>query len=183
MEKYLKHVAYCFVMVVIIVSGTPGTGKTVVAKAIAKALNYGYVDVKRLIRKWKLSECYDSKRKCLVVDEKKLSKKLEELIKNSKEDLVIDSHLSHFVNPKFVDVCIITKTDLKILEKRLKSRKYSKQKIRDNLDSEIFDVCFEEAKSLGHKIIVISTTKRLNIRALLSGLDSYGIRFSGNRIK
>jgi broad-specificity NMP kinase len=46
---------------------------------------------------------------------------------------------------------------LKKLKKRLEKRNYSKSKIRENLDAEIFDVCLVEAKEKGHKIKVIET--------------------------
>jgi adenylate kinase len=151
-------------MAVIIVSGTPGTGKSSVARKLAKKLGYKYVNVKRLLQKYKLKEKYDSKRKSWVVDEKKLAKVLEKLIKESKSSLIIDSHLSHFVNPKLVDLCIITKCELKMLERRLKKKGYSKNKVRENLDCEIFDICLNEAQEIGHKIRVIDTTKPFDAR-------------------
>ena len=50
---------------------------------------------------------------------------------------------------------IIVKTSLKNLKKRLEKRGYNKLKVRENLEAEIFDVCFEEAKELGHKVEVV----------------------------
>ena len=58
---------------------------------------------------------------------------------------------------KYVDKCIITKCDLKELEKRLQKRKYSKEKIRENLDAEIFDTCRVEALEAGHNVEVVNT--------------------------
>lgn len=149
-------------MVVIIVSGTPGTGKTFLSKKLAEKLGFKYIDVKRIIAKHKLKESYDKKRKSWVVDEKKLSKVLGKIIKEPKVDLIMDSHLSHFINPRFVDLCIITKCDLKVLEKRLKKKRYSEEKIRENLDCEIFDICLNEAREKGHNVLVIPTTKNLS---------------------
>lgn len=150
-------------MAVIIVSGTPGTGKTFVARKLAKKFKFKYVDVKRIIPRHGLKDSYDKKRKSWVVDEKKLAKVLEKMIKESKDSLVIDSHLSHFISPKSVDLCVITKCNLKVLERRLKKKGYSKDKIRENMDSEIFDICLNEAKEIGHKIQVIDTTESLNL--------------------
>ena len=123
---------------VIIVSGTPGTGKTTYSKNLAKARKLKYIDVKRLIEKKKLYSGFDKKRDAYIVDEKKLSKFLVDMIKKE-NNLVIDSHLSHYILPKHVKLCIVTKCSLKTLEKRLLNRGYSKDKIRENLDSEIFD--------------------------------------------
>lgn len=140
----------------IIVTGTPGTGKTTIARILAKEKSYMYIDVNSLIKKKKWYEYYDRKRKCYVVDDKKIAKKLEDLIRKNNK-VVIDSHLSHYVNPKYIEYCVVTKCSLKTLEKRLKKRHYSKEKIRENLDSEIFDICLTEAKERKHKVKVIIT--------------------------
>ena len=164
-------------MKVIIVTGTPGTGKTTLAKKLAKKLNFGYFDVNKTIKKYKLFEGYDEKRKTKIVDANKLNRALIKeisLIRNSlnkksinkklnkkiKEGIIIDSHLSHYLPKKYVDLCIVTKCDLKILEKRLKEKKYDKNKVRENVDAEIFDICLNEALENKHKIIVIETSKR-----------------------
>ena len=81
--------------------------------------------------------------------------------------MIIDSHLSHHLPKKYVDLAIITKTELKILEKRLKKRRYNKDKIRENLDCEIFDICLNEAKEAKHKILVVDTTKGINISKIV----------------
>lgn len=149
-------------MKVIIVSGTPGTGKTELAKALAKELSYRYVDVSKIIAENKLSDGYDDEKKCEIIDTKKLTKFIvDNIIKKSKKGLVIDSHLSHFLPSTKVDFCVITKCDLKVLEKRLKNKGYDKEKIRENMDSEIFDICLEEAKEKKHNILVIDTTKKV----------------------
>ena len=147
---------------IIIISGTPGTGKTKLSKKLAEKLNYKYIDVKRIIAKNKLKERYDKKRRTYVVDIKKLNPILIKLIKENK-DLIIDSHLSHYLPKKYVDLCIITKCNLKTLEKRLKKKRYNKAKIRENLDCEIFDICLNEAKEAKHKILIVDTSKGINI--------------------
>ena len=145
----------------IIVSGCVGTGKTRIAKLISKEKNCKYTNITDLIKKHNLSEGYDKKRRSLIVDTKKLNKFLIDLIKNSKETLVIDGHLSHYLDKKYVKLCVITKCDIKLLKKRLEKRGYSKQKIRENLDAEIFDTCRVEALEKVHKVKVIDTTKNV----------------------
>jgi adenylate kinase len=145
-------------MKVIIVTGSVGTGKTTYAKKLAREKNYEYINVNEIIKKNKLNKEYDQKRKCYVIDTKKLNPILIKLIKSSKRSLVIDSHLSHYLSPKYVDLCIVTKCDIKELKKRLQKRKYSKEKIKENLQVEIFDTCLNEAKELNHKIKIIDTS-------------------------
>lgn len=149
-------------MKVITVTGTPGTGKTRVARRIAREKGYKYVDAKTLITKNKLFEGYDKKRKTKIVDTEKLNrfliKKINELKKGGKtKGVVIDSHLSHYLPKKYVELCIVTKCDLKRLKKRLAKRRYSEKKVRENLDCEIFDVCLNEAREAGHRIKIIKT--------------------------
>jgi adenylate kinase len=149
-------------MEVILVSGTPGTGKTTVAKKTAKDKKYKYIDVKKVILDNKLEDGFDKKRDTKIIDTDKLNAALIKIIGEEKKNkktkgLVIDSHMSHYLPKKYATKCIITKCDLKTLKKRLEERKYSKAKVRENLDAEIFDVCRTEAQELGHKVEVIYT--------------------------
>jgi len=147
-------------MKVYIVSGCVGTGKTTFAKKLTKEKKAEYLNVKDLIKKYDISSEYDKKRKCDVVDISKLIKVLNKIIKESKRRLVIDSHLSHYLNPKNVDKCYITKCDIKELRKRLKKRNYSKSKIEENTEAEIMDVCYNEALEKGHKIEIVWSSKK-----------------------
>ncbi|MBD3355413.1 AAA family ATPase [Candidatus Woesearchaeota archaeon] len=156
----------------IVISGTPGTGKTTLAKKLMNILNYPLLDVKDFIKEKNLAESYDQKRKTNIIDIKKLNKEIIKEIKKVQKQhklpgIIIESHLSHYLPKKYVDLCIITKTDIKTLKKRLQKRDYSKEKIRENLDSEIFDVCLNEAKERGHKILIIDTTKPVNINEII----------------
>ncbi len=153
-------------MKAILVTGTPATGKTTVAKAIAEELDCEYVDVKEVIKNNNLEESYDEKRHCGVVDEDKLKEILEDMINKSENCLVIDSHLSHFVSENCAKVCIVTKCDLKELEKRLKARDYPTIKIKDNLECEIMQVCESEAFELGHRIVIVDTTTQFDIKEI-----------------
>ncbi|MBU2639999.1 MAG: adenylate kinase family protein [Nanoarchaeota archaeon] len=144
-------------MKVICVSGSVGVGKTTYAKRLAKKLRYEYIDLNKVINENRLKEKYDRKRKCYEIDVKKLNKVLIKLIKESEKSLVIDGHLSHYLPKEYITKVIILKCDLKKLRKRLEKRGYSKSKITENLEAEIFDVCFEEARRIGHKLEVIES--------------------------
>ncbi len=148
---------------IIIVTGTPGTGKTTYAKQLVERNGYVYIDVNEVIRSNNLSEGYDKEMKCDIVDTSKMSKVLITIIKDAKENeesLVIDSHLSHYIPSKYVDKCIVLVcSDRKILRKRLEKRGYSKKKVEENLESEIMESCLEDARSLGHKVEVVDGCK------------------------
>jgi adenylate kinase len=150
---------------IIIVTGTPATGKTTLSKKISEKFRLEYLDLKKVIKENKLYDSFDKKRECYVVDTNKLNKFLIEKIKKSKKNIIIDSLLSHYLPKKYTDLCIITKCNLKELKKRLEKRRYSKEKVRENLDSEIFDICLNEAKEAGHYTFVINTTKSIKKEA------------------
>ena len=163
-------------MKTIIVTGTPGTGKTILSKKLAKLMNFYYADVNKIIFRYKLSEGYDKKRQTKIIDVNKLNKKLISEIKDFKKQnkkyngIIIDSHLSHYLPRKYADFCIVTKCDIKELNKRLKKKKFHDSKIKENIEAEIFDVCLNEAKERRHKIITIDTTKHFNINGLIHKL-------------
>lgn len=153
---FLNKVFISFFMIIVF-TGTPGTGKTTIAKEAARKLKWKYLDVNKVIDKFDLIEKYDMDRDSFVVNEKKLSRVLVEIIKKEK-NLIIDSHLSHYIPKSYVDMVFVTKCDLRMLKQRLMFRKYKPSKIRENLDAEIFDICLNEAMEMKHKVVILDTT-------------------------
>jgi cytidylate kinase len=56
----------------ILITGTPGTGKTTTAEAVAAALGLTHVDVGKAIREQELHSGWDDKFECHIVDEDKV---------------------------------------------------------------------------------------------------------------
>ena len=155
-------------MKIICVSGSVGTGKTTLSKKLSKSLGFEYVDVSKLIKEKKLSSGYDEENKCEIIDVKKLNKVLIGLMD---KDLVIDSHLSHYLPKKYVDVCIVTTCDIGILRDRLKKRKYSVSKIKDNVEAEIFDTIVIEAKDKKHNLLVVDTSEGYKLKDIVKFIN------------
>src|SRR3989338_788546 len=82
---------------VVIITGTPGTGKSTIATFISKHLGYHHIDAGKLILRRKLAETYDRQRKTRIIDEKKVAKALMEEIKRIDSNVVVDSPLAHFL--------------------------------------------------------------------------------------
>ncbi len=150
---------------IIVVTGSPATGKSTLAKQLAEELGFEHIDLNRVIEERGWHEGRDEKRDTLVVDETTLTRRVKALVK-PKKDYIIDSHLSHFISSKIVDVCIVCTCELKELKKRLEKRGYAAEKVRENLDAEIFETCRLEAEENGHKIIIVDTSKETEYRQL-----------------
>ncbi len=135
---------------IIAVSGTPGTGKTTVAKMLAEKIGYKYVSLNELAKKEGLYAGYDERRRCEIVDVEKISEKVKKM-----KNAVVESHYAHEV---FSDALIILSCDIKELRKRLEKRGWRKEKIDENVEAEIFKVCASEASEAGKAFIDADAT-------------------------
>ncbi len=151
---------------VIVISGTPGTGKTTVANKIIKMLkpffdkgDIDYVNVKEFVEKHKIYDYYDKNLETFIVDVDTFIDELRRYIDNSNYVLfLLDGHLGSYLPKEITLFTVITECDIRILKKRLEDRGYSEVKVRDNLDSEIFKECYYDALDNKHKISVINTS-------------------------
>ncbi len=151
-------------MKLIVITGTPGVGKTSISKILANKLNAIHIDLNKLVLDEKLDVGYDKKRQCYIVDFKKVSRKLIEKIKETGEDnLILDGHYAtSVIDPKEIDKVIVLRCNPIELEKRLRERDYPKEKISENLMAELLDVCFYESiKNCGKdKVRQIDVTEK-----------------------
>jgi len=140
---------------IICVTGTPKTGKTTTARLLAEKLNYEFIDLNELAEKKNLYCGYDKKRRCKVVDIDKMFQEVKRL--GEKRNLVLESHYSHEMP---CDVVIVLRANPAELRKRMQEHGWSDEKIEENIEAEIMEVCKSEALELGKKVIEIDTTKR-----------------------
>ena len=122
----------------ICISGTPGTGKSSVGRAIALLAGIQIIEANDFVRSHGLITGRDKLRKSLIVDTKGLKRESLAL----KGDRILVGHISHFAK---CGICIILRTNPDVLEARLKKRRWSKEKIAENVEAEILDACLKEA--------------------------------------
>ncbi|MBU5678516.1 MAG: adenylate kinase family protein [Candidatus Aenigmarchaeota archaeon] len=139
---------------IISITGTPGVGKTTVAKALGKVLGYKVISDFELAKKNKLILGFDKKMKSYIVDDK-LFRKIR-----LKGDFIIHGHLSHLITN---DLTIVLRLSPGELEKRLKRRGWKKEKIRENVLAEILDVVYLDAilakkNKIAKRVVQIDTT-------------------------
>jgi len=123
------------------ITGVPGSGKTTLSKLICEKYNFKYVSVNDLVNEKELWTTIDARDDAKVVNMIALKKELL----NLPDNCVIEGHLlCEF--PVQLDMLIILRVPIKLLEKRLTEREYNEFKIKSNLYSELLDYCTDRAK-------------------------------------
>jgi len=154
----------------IMITGVPGVGKSEIAKAIGTQFNQKIINDKIFCEKNNLGTHNSIKE--YVVD----IKKLNAYLKNGfKYNAIYEGHLWCELSKnnlhKFNKI-IILKTSKKIIENRLKQRKYSEVKIFDNIfcqDTKYFEKTLTD-KNISFKIINIHNNLKENTKKILEQL-------------
>lgn len=155
----------------IIISGTPGCGKTSVAKELYNLIDSKLISLNELAKSDKFSFEYDQERKTYIVDFKiflpYVLKKIEKIKQDNPQFLIIESHFSDIIPEKFIDFVFILRCDPDELLKRLEKKKYDKNKITENTQAEILGNCVNYfiQKQIKVPIFEIDTTN-LNIETV-----------------
>ena len=127
---------------VILVTGSPGTGKTTVSQKLAAKLGAHYIGITELVKSEKLFTGTDENRDTLIADTDKVSERLQEITAKMKNTIIIDGHYASAVLPKNeVDRAFVLRRDPRDLKKTLEERGYGEKKVHENLAAEILDVC------------------------------------------
>ena len=138
---------------IISITGTPGTGKDTISKIIAEKIGLQLIDLNKLAEEKKLFVGHDKKRGCEIVDLRKLSLEIKKL----KKDSIIQSHYSHELDS---DLVVVLRTNPGELRKRLEKRGWAKEKIEENIEAEIMEVCKSDALEKNKKVFEVDTSSR-----------------------
>jgi len=131
---------------VIIVSGTPGVGKSTVSKQLSSNLSCGLVSIGDLVKDEGLYTQVDRKRDTLVADMNQISKRINGIISNSSEMSIVEGHYAVDIVPlEAVSLVFVLRRDPKELLDILRKRGYGEEKVRENVAAEILDVCLYDA--------------------------------------
>ncbi len=145
---------------IVVISGTPGVGKTSVALRVAEILDLRYVNLSDLAIEKDLILYKDSKRDTLVVDENSIKNAIRELSNSSDKRIVVDSHYGEIVDDEIVEKVIVLRLNPLLLFDRLRNRGYSKEKVRENVEAELLGTCTYNALALhpANKVCEVDAT-------------------------
>ena len=130
----------------VLITGTPGTGKSSLAERVAAAAGMTHVDVSALAKAEDLIESYDEALDTHVIDEDKVLDHMEERLGTSEGGVVVDYHSCDIFPERWFDLVVVLTCDNSELYDRLKARGYAERKISKNIECEIFHAIEEEAR-------------------------------------
>ena len=172
---------------IILITGTPGTGKTSLTKEVHESLisegvTSKIIDINELIHSNVVKSRYDSRLDTKVYDDRDLCKILKQrLIKDreSSEVLLLDTHTPSSIPKDAPDLVVVLKCRTDVIYDRLAARGYIQAKIDENVSCEIMQVVHEEAHDRFTKaeIVVVSSNDSDDLKdnkdTILEHIQSY----------
>lgn len=157
---------------VIAVSGTPGTGKSIFARALAKKLGAQVIDLNALIKKKRIYRLDGDGTK--IANLPKMRKEFVRAIRASRGPVVVEGLLAHLLPKRYLTHVVVLRIRPKILKRRLRARGYSKAKTRENVEAEALDVILWEAVQVQgvDRVYEVDTTRLKPSAAVKLFLDA-----------
>ncbi len=138
----------------IAVTGTPGVGKTTLARLAAERPGCRVVDVKQWARDEGCVVDHDELDDAEVIDVDELASRVPA---DDGSTTLYESHLSHLLG---LDVAWVVRCDPRVLRGRLERRGYRPGKILENLEAEALDLILQESLEECPRVIQVDATKR-----------------------
>ena len=131
----------------ILITGTPGTGKTTTCELVADLTGLEHMEIGKIVKQNSLYDSYDSDLDCYILDEDKVVDFLDGRMSDIKGGVIVDHHGCDFFPERWFDLVVVLQCcdDTSVLYDRLKARGYSDRKIEENMQCEIMRVISEEA--------------------------------------
>ena len=146
-----------------VITGNPGAGKHTIAEIIAGRINTEIIDINDVAIHNNATG--KNTNLGLDVDVKRLARLLDKLLK-TKTNLILVGHLAPYVlKPAGITLVAVLRRSPYELEKTLKKRGYSIDKVRENVASEILGISlYDSLKTFGKsKVVEFDTTGKTPI--------------------
>ncbi|KAJ7900132.1 AAA domain-containing protein [Mycena olivaceomarginata] len=131
---------------VIIITGTPGTGKSTHAQRLVEEspVPLQHINVGDWVKEKGWYEEFDNEWQSYTADEDKLVDELEPIVASG--GVILDWHTCDAFPERWADLVVVLRCDHSQLWKRLEKRNYPLKKIQENNEAEIMQVVLEEAR-------------------------------------
>ncbi|MGY5852999.1 MAG: adenylate kinase family protein [Candidatus Thorarchaeota archaeon] len=147
-----------------LIGGTPGTGKTEIARVVAAHFNKPLIAIGDLARDGGCISEHDKDRETDIIDEDCLVNEIINELELTEIHPVIEGHYIDLVPSEFVEKVFILRTHPDTLKKRLLERDYPANKVKENIEAEIIGVCQMDAlDSFGEANVFEIDTSELNV--------------------
>lgn len=129
----------------ILISGTPGVGKSSLASVLAQKTGLVWLNVGQFAKDNNCLGDWDPEYECHEMDEDKVLDLLEQ--KQKAGGLIVEHHVTDLFPERWFDIIFVLRTNNTNLYDRLNARGYNKKKLEENLQCEIFQTILDEAKA------------------------------------
>ena len=126
----------------LVITGNPGVGKHTIADEFLKNEDYDLIDINKIAIE---SNCIEKDEIGIQVDVQNLKNDLNKII--TKKSLIVGHLAPYVVEKSNIGIVIILRKNPYKLEQVYKERGYSKEKIKENLGSEILGITAHDAIS------------------------------------
>lgn len=128
------------------ISGTPGTGKSVIGALVSRALGISFIELGDFALEKGLYIGYDDDRMSFIVDENRLREHLKRLVEE-RGSLLVVGHYSEIVDDEILDKIIVLRINPVELASRLVERGWPMRKVVENVEAELMGICTINAVS------------------------------------
>lgn len=128
----------------ILITGTPGTGKSSTAQLAAEKTGFKWVNVGDLVKEHHCHEGKDGEFDSYILDEDKLCDVMEPILMEG--GCIVDFHSPEFFPERWFELVLVLRTKTDVLFDRLESRGYNEKKRSENMECEIMEIVSEAAR-------------------------------------
>jgi adenylate kinase len=129
----------------ILITGTPGCGKTATCQRIAELTGLKHLEVSDLVKAEGWHEGWDEEHQSYTLDEDKMLDGLEDILAEC-GGAVVDFHSCDLFPERWFDLVLVLRATNTVLFDRLTERGYGDKKVAENVECEIMQVVLEEAR-------------------------------------
>ncbi|KAF2731212.1 P-loop containing nucleoside triphosphate hydrolase protein [Polyplosphaeria fusca] len=169
----------------IVITGTPGVGKTTHAEELARNLGFTHLSINQIVKDESFHEGKDEGTGSWVVDEDKLLDHLESTSLSATGGYILDWHACDLFPERWIDLVVVLRCGSETLYDRLVKRGYGGKKLEENMDAEIMQVVLEEARAgYGEGVVVELRSEGVgDLEGNVGRVEEWVERWRGDNIK